>query len=141
MGSIPIGASEILNMEGELDRRARRGCYPLRTLVVWESCSPPSAKDAMNLLGVIMADSELLTPDERAAISMAGQLYVLIAERIVGHGPSREADLAEMTAAIHIIQDKIKGQAAGRAYPAECRLLGEIIPCESDNSGIYISGE
>ena len=72
--------------------------------------------------------TELLTTDERAAIDMAGKLYTLIAERIVGLSTTRQADLAEIAAAVHVIQCKIMAQAAGRAYPHEFRLLGKLIP-------------
>jgi DNA-binding transcriptional regulator YhcF (GntR family) len=70
---------------------------------------------------------DLLTADEREAVRHAGQLYVLIAERIVGHGPTRDDDLAEIRAAIHVIQRAVESQAAARAYPKEFRLLGKEI--------------
>jgi hypothetical protein len=46
----------------------------------------------------------------------------------VGDGPTRAADLAELTAAIHVIQRAVMAQAAARAYPGQYRPLGEAIP-------------
>lgn len=80
--------------------------------------------------------SDLLTADEREAIRRAGHLYALIAGCIVGYGPTRKDDLAEIRAAIHVIQRAVESQAAARAYPREFRLLGlEIgrLPAEPDN--------
>lgn len=70
----------------------------------------------------------LLTADEREAVRQAGQLYVLIAGRVVGHGRTRNEDLTEIRAAIHVIQRAVESQATARAYPKEFRLLGEEIP-------------
>lgn len=78
---------------------------------------------------------DLLTADEREAIRQAGQLYVLIAERIVGRGLTRYDDLAEIRAAIHVIQRAVESQAAARAYPAEFRLLGRQISQPSSETG------
>ncbi len=50
------------------------------------------------------------------------------------NGPTREEDLAELTATIHIIQRTVMAQAAARAYPGEFRLLGEVIPSERGRS-------
>ena len=69
----------------------------------------------------------LLTDDEREAVRQAGRLHQLISKRIVTNGPTRAEDLAEVTAAIHIIQRTVMAQAAARAYPKEFRLLGEVI--------------
>lgn len=67
---------------------------------------------------------ELLTPAEHEAVRLAGQLYTLIADHVVGHGPTRDDDLVEIRAAVHVIQRGVESQAAARAYPAEFRLLG-----------------
>jgi hypothetical protein len=71
---------------------------------------------------------DLLTTDEREAVGQAGRLYTFIAERIVAHGPTRDDDLAELRAAVHVIQRTVEAQAAARAYPREFRLLGTVIP-------------
>lgn len=72
--------------------------------------------------------SSLLTEHEDEAASQAGLLYTYIARNVVAHGPAREADLAELAAAIHVIQRMIMGQAAARAYPGRYRLLGDVVP-------------
>lgn len=69
-----------------------------------------------------------LTESERKAVRDAGLLFQLLANDIVGDGPTREADLAELTAAIHVIQRAVMSQAAARAYPGQYRPLGEVIP-------------
>jgi hypothetical protein len=69
-----------------------------------------------------------LTESERQAVRDAGLLYQLLANEVVGDGPTREDDLTELTTAIHVIQRAVLAQAAGRAYPGKYRLLGEVIP-------------
>ncbi len=69
---------------------------------------------------------DLLTADEHAAIRMAGDLAVLLA-RVVGNGPSRAADIAELFASVHDIQARLMAQAAARAYPGRYRLMGESL--------------
>lgn len=66
----------------------------------------------------------LLTDAERDAVRMAGELYTHIAEHVTGDGPAWDADLAELAAAVHVIQRAVMAQAAARAYPGEFRLLG-----------------
>ncbi len=69
-----------------------------------------------------------LTVAEREAVKLAGELYTLIAREIVPDGPARAADLAEVAAHVHAVQNAVKAQAAARLYPAEFRLLGEALP-------------
>ena len=69
----------------------------------------------------------LLTPAEHDAVRQAGLLYTLIADRVVADGPTRDDDLAEIRAAIHLIQRAVLAQAGARAYPSEFRLLGTVI--------------
>lgn len=73
------------------------------------------------------AGTPALTDAERDAVRMAGELYCLIRDKVCGHGPSREADLAELTADVHRIQRLVMAQAAARLYPGEFRLMGEVI--------------
>lgn len=68
-----------------------------------------------------------LTDDERKAVRLAGELYTLIAERVCGHGPTREDDLAEVRASVHQVQRAVMAQAAARLHPGELRLMGEVI--------------
>jgi hypothetical protein len=69
----------------------------------------------------------VLTGDEREAIRLAGQCYTHIAEKVVGDGLTRDDDLAEIRAAIHVVQHAVMAQAAARAYPGEFRLMGETV--------------
>jgi hypothetical protein len=68
-----------------------------------------------------------LTAEEREAVQLAGHLYVLIAERVMADGATRDDDLVELRAAVHVIQRMVLAQAAARAYPREFRLLGAVI--------------
>jgi hypothetical protein len=45
----------------------------------------------------------------------------------VADGSTREDDLAELRAAIHVVQRAVLAQAAARAYPGEFRLLGGVV--------------
>lgn len=69
---------------------------------------------------------DLLTEAEREALRLSGQLANAMFA-IVGHGPTRDADCAEIAADIHRLQHAIMGQAAARAYPTQLRLLGETL--------------
>lgn len=66
----------------------------------------------------------LLTADEHKAVRMAGHLYTFIAERVVADGLTRDDDLAELRAAVHVIQRAVLANAAARAFPTEIRKLG-----------------
>jgi len=70
---------------------------------------------------------DYLTDDEREAVRLAGELYTLIAERVVAHGPTREDDLAEICGLVHAIQGRVLANAAARLYPAEFRVLGGTV--------------
>jgi hypothetical protein len=69
----------------------------------------------------------LLTEAEHKAVADAGRLYTFIATEVIADGPTRDEDLAELTAAIHVVQRMVMGNAAARAYPAKYRLLGQVI--------------
>ena len=68
----------------------------------------------------------MLTEREQAAVQKAGDLWGDLCA-IVGDGPTRDHDLAELVVHIHAIQQAIMSQAAGRAYPGQFRLLGETL--------------
>jgi hypothetical protein len=69
----------------------------------------------------------VLTDDERKAVRLAGELYTHIAANVAGDGPTRPADLAEIAAAVHVIQRAVLANSAARDCPAEFRLLGAIV--------------
>jgi len=74
----------------------------------------------------------MLTKHEHAAVSMLGALYALMRDYVVGSGPTREADLAEIAHLVHGLQRAVMAQAAAREYPRELRLLGEVLESPSD---------
>lgn len=69
----------------------------------------------------------LLTDAEHTAVSMLGEVYTLLCNDVVAHGPTREADCAELRHHIHGLQHAIMSQAAARAFPHQFRLLGGLI--------------
>jgi hypothetical protein len=71
--------------------------------------------------------SELLTDAEHRAMDLTGELWNLLCREVVGHGPSRDRDLRELAHDLHVIQERILAQAAGRAYPNRYRLLGGVV--------------
>ncbi len=71
--------------------------------------------------------ADLLTPSEIQAVNIANYLYTYIDKEVVADGPTRDDDLAQLRGHIHGIQHAIMSQAAARAYPAEFRLLGDVI--------------
>lgn len=68
--------------------------------------------------------SDLLTPAERRAVRMAGELSTFITEEIISHGRTRDEDIVTLEFYVHGIQRMIMAQAAARALPGEFRLLG-----------------
>lgn len=65
-----------------------------------------------------------LTDAEHRAMDLTAQLYNLLCRDVIGDGPSRDGDCAELAAEIHTIQHRIMAQAAARAYPDRYRLMG-----------------
>lgn len=70
--------------------------------------------------------TELLTPAEHALVGKIGSCWNDLC-RIVGHGPSREADLLELVAHVHALQQAVLSNAAARAFPGTYRALGETL--------------
>jgi hypothetical protein len=71
--------------------------------------------------------SMALTEPELRALDLTGQLVRVMCQEVIGHGPSREGDVNEFVAHVHVIQQSIRAQAAARCYPQRFRLLGEIV--------------
>jgi len=65
-----------------------------------------------------------LTDDEHHAIELTTALWNQLSA-IVGQGPTRAPDLAELAIHIHAIQTTVLAQAAARTHPDRYRLLGE----------------
>jgi hypothetical protein len=73
-----------------------------------------------------------LTADELWIIETLGK----VADRwvgCVGDGPTREPDLAEFFAHIHILQQAVMSQAAARIYPHLFRLAGATLGKDPSN--------
>lgn len=68
----------------------------------------------------------LLTGREQWIIERLGDVWGDICG-IVGDGPSRDADLAELCGHIHALQRAVMAQAAARVYPAQFRVLGRTV--------------
>jgi DNA-binding GntR family transcriptional regulator len=109
--TVPPGPAHESEQQAEPDRQAEP-VHPAET-----TQTPPPAG--------------LLTPDEHEAVRQAGLLYTMIAGRIIADGPTRDHDLAEIRAAIHLIQRAVLAQAAARAFPREFRQLGTVIAQEA----------
>ena len=65
----------------------------------------------------------LLTEEEQLALGLTGELHRQMI-LIIGPGPARIGDTAELVTHIHAIQHMIMSQAAARAYPLLYRMLG-----------------
>lgn len=70
--------------------------------------------------------TDLLTDAERATLAKTVDLWHDLI-RVVGNGPTREADLDELVVHIHAIQRAVMANAAGRAYPEDFRRLGSTL--------------
>ena len=88
---------------------------------VWRASAVPGADDAVAGRAEITgtrplpdADSQdpanLLTASERKAVRLAGLLYTLIAEHVVTDDLTRDDDLTELRAAVHLIQRTVLAQ-------------------------------
>lgn len=64
-----------------------------------------------------------LTEAEQIALGLTGELRRQMI-LIIGPGPARLGDTAELAAHVHAIQHMIMSQAAARAYPLLYRQLG-----------------
>jgi len=88
---------------------------------------PPTADEARRAFQQRIYDHDRggpgLSVREQKAVNDAGLLWNLLCE-IVGHGPSREGDLAELVVHIHAIQQAVMANAAARAHPDLYRPLG-----------------
>lgn len=69
---------------------------------------------------------EHLTPAEHIALDSLADLARAFID-IVGHGPTRHADLTEAYQHIHVLQNMLLAQAGARAYPGTYRLLGHTL--------------
>jgi hypothetical protein len=68
-----------------------------------------------------------LTESENLVVDLLGAAYTVLRDRVVGKGPTRDADLAELASRIHAVQRAVIAQAACRERPDLYRGLGEEI--------------
>ena len=66
----------------------------------------------------------MLTPTEKHALNLAGELFAYLSLNVVGDGSTRKQDLAEVAFHIHAIQNMVMAQSAARVHPELCRPLG-----------------
>lgn len=69
-----------------------------------------------------------MTDPEHLAMELTAELTRIVLADVIGHGPTRHADVTEFTQAMHRIQTMILSQAAARLYPDRYRLLGQRRP-------------
>jgi len=74
-----------------------------------------------------MAAVELLSEAEHLAMNMIADLVNLVVREVIGTGASRDCDINEFCAAVHVVQNFILSQAAARAYPTRYRLSGRRV--------------
>lgn len=81
----------------------------------------------------VLPGADLLTAEERDLVQDLGRWYTRLAA-VTGDSPrTREDDLREAQLHVHALQRAVMAQAAARAYPAQFRLLGEVIPGRDDS--------
>lgn len=66
----------------------------------------------------------MLTDAELKALELIADASNLVVTSVIGHGPTRDADVAEFIGHVHAIQHMIAANAAARQYPQRFRLLG-----------------
>lgn len=71
-----------------------------------------------------------LSADEHRAVELAADLFNCICRDVIGSGPTRQADTAELALHVHAIQNMVLANAAARAFPSRYRTLGGVIPPE-----------
>ncbi len=69
----------------------------------------------------------MLTDAELRAMDLTVELVNVMCQEVIGRGPTRQADVNEFVGHIHVIQQAILAQSAGRAHPDRFRLLGEVV--------------
>lgn len=67
-----------------------------------------------------------LTDDEHAAVEALAQAWNALV-RVVPAGPTQTADLGELAAHVHALQNAVLAQAAARAHPTLYRLMGQSL--------------
>jgi len=69
-----------------------------------------------------------LTESEHYCLELTAKLYRTMINEVIGHDVTRDFDIAELAAQIHVIQHSIMAQAAGRSHPDLYRTLGNRLP-------------
>lgn len=74
-----------------------------------------------------MAPTEVLTEPEQRAIAHLVDFVNVMSTEVIGQGPSRGGDIAELIDKVHQLQAVIMAQACARAMPDQFRLLGDAV--------------
>lgn len=69
----------------------------------------------------------LLTDAEKEAMGHLCSFVNVMCGQVVGHGPTRSHDVAELVDKVHQLQAVVMAQACARAFPDEYRLLGQTV--------------
>lgn len=68
----------------------------------------------------------IITAEEHELVELLGQCANRFA-KVIGKGPTRQYDYAEVVDKIHQLQAMVLSQAAARWFPSRYRLLGETL--------------
>lgn len=77
--------------------------------------------------------------DELLAVELAGDLFTMITSKIIGDGPTRSADIAELAIHIHAVQNMVLANCAARAYPGQFRSLGGVVETNVESAPYPVS--
>ena len=69
-------------------------------------------------------ETDYLTHNEEQLLNLISECYNIFCMVVGTDEEVRSADLQEVAAHIHALQDKVLAQAAARLYPEKYRLMG-----------------
>lgn len=69
----------------------------------------------------------VLSEPETAAMDHLCNFVKVMCKEVIGHGQTREHDIAELVDKVHQLQAVVMAQACARLLPDEYRLLGETL--------------
>ncbi len=75
-----------------------------------------------------MDDTRGLTDDEHRVVALLAEATSLFCTRVVADGYTRDQDVNEWAAQVHVLQNRVMAQAAARTHPELYRLLGSTLP-------------
>lgn len=84
--------------------------------------------------------ASLLTEAVHEAVGQAGLLHTLLEKHVVADGPSRDDDLAELRAAIHVIRRTLPGSRTGLPEGVPPARRGRGDGCEHAGTAAVMTG-